>query len=129
MIRYVVAWIPMLLLAIANGALRQMTFGKLMPELSAHQLSTAIGSIVIGLFIYAVIRIWSPSSAKQALEIGLVWLSLTIAFEFVFGRLVMHRPWAQLLNDYNLFGGRVWVLFLAWLTLAPYVFYRLRHAP
>jgi hypothetical protein len=118
----------MLFIAIANGVLRQLTFGKVMPELRAHQLSTAVGSVFIGLFIYAVIRIWPPSSAKQALAIGLIWLLLTVIFEFVFGRLVMHRPWVLLLNDYNLVTGRVWVLFLAWLTLSPYVFFRFRNA-
>lgn len=118
----------MLFIAIANGALRQFTFWKVMPELRAHQLSTAIGSILIGLFIYAVIRTWAPSSAKQALAIGLIWLLLTVIFEFAFGRLVMHRSWVVLLNDYDLFAGRVWVLFLAWLTISPYAFFRMQNA-
>ncbi len=118
----------MLFIAIANGALRQLTFGKAMPELRAHQLSTAIGSVFIGLFIYAVLRIWPPSSAKQSLAIGLIWLLLTVIFEFVFGRLVMHRPWVLLLNDYNLAAGRVWILFLAWLALSPYLFFKFRNA-
>jgi hypothetical protein len=128
LIRYVIAWVGMLVIAIANGALRQLTFGKRMPELRAHQLSTAIGAVAIGLFIWAVVRVWPPSSARQALAIGLVWLALTVAFEFIFGRLVMHRPWSQLLHDYNLLEGRVWMLFLVWLTLAPYLFFRFRHA-
>ncbi len=37
--RYVLAWIPMLVIAVANGALRQTMFAKVMPELRAHQLS------------------------------------------------------------------------------------------
>jgi hypothetical protein len=44
---------------------------------------------------------------RHALSIGLVWLALTVAFEFVFGRLVMHRPWSQLINDYNVIEGRL----------------------
>jgi hypothetical protein len=122
----VIAWIPMLFIAIANGALRQLTFGKVMPDLRAHQLSTAIGSVFIGLFIYAVIRMWPPASAKQALAMGLTWLLLTVIFEFAFGRFILHRPWALLFNDYDLAAGRVWVLFLAWLTLSPYIFFRFR---
>jgi hypothetical protein len=120
---------PMLLIAIANGALRQLTFGKVMPELRAHQLSTAIGSVLIGLFIWVVVRLWPPTSARQALSIGLVWLTLTVAFEFVFGRFVMHRPWHELVHDYNVIEGRVWAVFLIWLTLAPYVFFRLHRDP
>lgn len=114
----------MLLVAISNGGLRQLTFGTVMPELHAHQLSTAIGSVLIGLFIWAVVHLWPPASARQALSIGLVWLFLTVVFEFVFGRFVMYRLWSQLFNDYNVVEGRVWVLFLLWLTLAPYVFFR-----
>ena len=126
MTRYIMAWFPMLALAIANGALRQLTFGKHMSELRAHQLSTAIGSVIMGLFIWLVVRIWPPSSSRRAFFIGVVWVSLTIVFEFAMGRIIMHRPWQQLFQDYNLAAGRVWLLFLIWLALAPCVFYRLR---
>ncbi|MGO9612087.1 MAG: hypothetical protein ACLPX5_03540 [Dissulfurispiraceae bacterium] len=127
-LRYVISWVLMLLIAIANGAFRQLTFGRVMPELCAHQLSTVIGSVLIGLFIWAIVHLWPPASARQALSIGLAWLSLTVAFEFLFGRFVMHHPWSQLFNDYNVIEGRVWAVFLIWLTLAPYLFFRIHHA-
>ena len=126
MIRYVLAWVAMLVIAFANGALRQATFAKIMPELRAHQLSTLIGSVLIGLFIWFVIQAWPPSSGRQALLIGCVWLVFTVAFEFFMGLVLAGRPLAQVLKDYNPFAGRVWVLFLIWLTLAPWVFFRLR---
>ncbi len=53
-------------------------------------------------------------------------LVMTIAFEFLFGRLVSGCSWNDLLHDYNLCAGRVWVLVLIWTAIAPYVFYRLR---
>lgn len=56
LLRYVIAWVPMLLIAIANGAFRQLTSSRVLPELRAHQLSTVIGSVLIGLFIWAVVR-------------------------------------------------------------------------
>ena len=126
MIRYVLAWVPMLIIAVANGALRQAIFSKVMPELRAHQLSTLIGSVLIGLFVWLVVRIWPPSSGRQAVLIGAIWLILTVAFEFFMGLVLAQRSLAQVLQDYNLFAGRVWVLFLAWLTFAPWIFYRLR---
>jgi len=128
LVRYVLAWVPMLMIAIANGALRQATFGKVMPELRAHQLSTLIGSVAIGLFIWLVIRAWPPSSGRHALLIGLVWLILAVAFEFFMGLVLAQRPLAHVLHDYNVLAGRVWVFFLVWLTLAPWVFFRLRGA-
>ena len=128
MIRYVSAWFPMLLLAIANGALRQLTFGKTLSELRAHQLSTATGSALIGFVIWTVFRLWPPVSAGQAWATGAVWLALTVFFETAMGRFLQHRSWREIFRDYNLFAGRVWVLFLVWLALAPYVFYRLCYA-
>ena len=118
----------MLIIAIANGALREATFGKVMSELRAHQLSTVIGAALIGAFIWAVIYVWPPSSGRQALLIGLIWLLLTIGFEFFMGLVLMRRRWPQVLNDYNLLAGRVWVLFLVWLALAPWLFCYLRAA-
>ena len=128
MIRYLLAWVPMLMIAVANGAIRQATFAKSMTELRAHQLSTLIGSVLIGLFIRFVIRTWPPSSSREALLIGIVWLFLTIIFEFFMGLALARRPLSQVLHDYNLLAGRLWVLFLIWLALAPWVFFRLSGA-
>ena len=128
MIRYVLAWIPMLIIAIANGALRQLTFAKVLSEPHAHQLSTILGSLFIGVFIWFVVRTWPPTSSRHALVIGLIWLILTVAFESFMGLVLQHRPLPLVLNEYNLLAGRVWVLFLIWLAVAPWVFFRLRKA-
>lgn len=126
MARYLIAWVVMVFIAVANGALRQLTFGKHMSEQHAHQLSSAIDIVLLGVFIWAVIRAWTPSSASQAIVIGFTWLVLTVAFEFVFGHFLGGQPWSKLLHDYNLLQGRVWVVVLVWVAVAPYVFYRLR---
>jgi hypothetical protein len=55
-----------------------------------------------------------------------VWLGMTVAFEFLFGHYVAKRAWNELRRDYNLFAGRVWLVILVWVTIAPYVFYRLQ---
>jgi len=118
----------MLMVAVANGAIRQITFSKFMTELRAHQLSTLIGAVLIGMVIWFVIHTWPPSSGQQALLIGFVWLILTVAFEFFMGLVLQRRPLAQVLNDYNISAGRVWLLFLIWLAVAPWVFFRLHYA-
>jgi hypothetical protein len=125
MLRYLVAWLPMLALAIANGALRQATYGKRIPELRAHQLSTAIGAAVFGVYIGFVIRAWPPVSTRQALQVGLLWLALTIALEFFMGLVLARRPLYQVLRDYDVTRGRVWVFLLLWITVAPVLFHLL----
>src|SRR3974377_2077346 len=112
MFRYALLWFAMLVVAVGNGALRQMTFGKVMPELRAHQLSTAIGSLLIGAVIWVIVRVWPPGSERQALTVGLVWVAMTVAFEFFMGLVLLKRSVAQAMADYNLAAGRVWILFL-----------------
>lgn len=125
MLRYVLAWIPMLVIAVANGAFRQLTFAKVISEPHAHQLSTLIGSVCIGAFIWFVVRKWPPSSSRQALLIGLVWVILTVIFETFMGLVLQHRLIQDVLHEYNLLAGRFWLLFLVWLGVAPWTFHRL----
>ena len=125
--KYLIAWFVMLLVSVANGALRQFTFGKYLDEKNAHQISTVIGILLLGIVIRAFVRRYPPVSGRQALLIGLLWMALTIAFEFLFFHYVGGRSWTELLANYNLFEGRVWVAVLAWVAIAPYVFFRLKN--
>lgn len=123
--KYVLAWVPLVPIAILNAVIREAGYKQWLGELRAHQVSTATAIILFGVYIWAVTRLWPIQSGRQALLIGLIWLCLTVAFEFLFGHYVMGNPWQRLLHDYNLLAGRVWVLVLIWIALAPYVFYRL----
>jgi len=124
--RYLLLWLPMLLIAFANGALREIWLRKHVDELPAHQISTALLVLLFGVYIGIVIRAWPPVSSAQALAVGLLWLGLTLAFEFLFGHYASGRPWSALLHEYNVLAGRLWVLVPIWVAVAPYVFYRLR---
>ncbi|MEM5790042.1 MAG: hypothetical protein AAGU11_22215 [Syntrophobacteraceae bacterium] len=123
--KYLIGWVPMLLLAMANGAIRDSTYGKRIPEPRAHQISTLTGIVVLGAYIYALTRFWKIESPDQAATIGLIWFALTVCFEFLFGRLVAGQTWEQLFQNYNVFAGRLWPVLLTWITVAPYIFYRL----
>jgi hypothetical protein len=124
--KYVLAWIPMIPIAIVNGAFRGAWYGKHMRELRAHQLSTLSAVLLFGAYIWFVMRILPPDTAGQAVAIGLVWLGLTVLFEFMFGHYVAGLTWSKLLYDYNLCAGRVWVAVLIWVAVTPYIFYRLQ---
>jgi hypothetical protein len=38
---------------------------------------------------------------------------------------IMNHPWPRLFHDYDILEGRVWILFLIWIAVAPYVMYRI----
>jgi hypothetical protein len=107
--RYIMAWIPMILIGISNGILREGTYGKYLDELRAHQISTLTGILFFSLYIGTLVHFWGLESASQAITIGLIWLALTVAFEFLFGHFIAGHSWSRLLQDYNLLAGRVWI--------------------
>lgn len=123
-LRYILAWIPMIFIGIINGIVREVTYGKYLSELRAHQVSTITGVLLFGFYIWALTHLWSIESPEQALTIGLIWLGLTVVFEFTFGHYVAGHSWSQLLSDYNILSGRVWMVVLIWMAIAPLLFYR-----
>lgn len=116
-------WFTFPFVAILNGALREAVYKKHVGDLPAHQISTVTGIVFFGIIFYFIFKNWKIESAKHAILIGVTWLGLTILFEFGFGHYIMGNSWQKLLHDYNLMEGRVWSLFLAWITIAPLVFY------
>jgi hypothetical protein len=125
MLKYAVAWLVMPVIGIINGTIREYGYKNALGELRAHQVSTITGIILFGFYIWALSLRWKIQSSAQAIAIGLMWLVMTVAFEFLFGHYVIKHPWSKLLYDYNVFEGRIWVLVLLWILVAPYVFYKL----
>lgn len=124
--KYLAAWLVMLLLSVANGALRDFTYGRHMTELAAHQVSTAIGILLLGAVMWVVIRLYPPRNARYAALIGVLWAALTVAFEFLFFHFVGGHSWAELVANYDVLRGRVWVFVVVWLLVAPSVFFVIR---
>lgn len=124
--KYVIGWLSLMVIGILNGVLRQEGYSKYVGELTAHQISTLTGIILMGLFIWWLTGVWKIRSPGQAVAIGLIWLGMTVVFEFVFGHFIMGHPWGKLFNDYNILKGRVWSLVLIWITIAPLIFYKIR---
>lgn len=123
---YTIAWFALAVIAIFNGVIREYTYGKLVSQLAAHQISTFTAIILSGLFVLFMHRMWPIESSNQAWAIGGVWLVMTIIFEFGFGHFVVGHTWGRLFLDYNLLTGHIWILFLLWVLVVPNVVYKYR---
>lgn len=115
--RYLLAWFPMIVIAVANGAARE---AWLVPR----WLSTMALIVLLGLYMSFVFRRWPLSSSAQAIAVGAMWLALTVAFESGLGWW-SGLSWAQMTAEYNLAAGRLWSLVPLWVGVAPYMFFRL----
>jgi hypothetical protein len=116
---WLLAWLGGPLIGIANGTLRELAYKDRVGELTAHQLSTGSAIALFAGYFELLDRRRRLASTREALQVGVVWLALTIAFEFGFGRRVAHTSWDELLADYDIRKGRLWPLVLAWIALGP----------
>jgi apolipoprotein N-acyltransferase len=121
---YILWWFAFPFVAIFNASLREIIYKNPLGDLAAHQISTVTGVVLFGILFYFIFRKYKIESVKHTILVGLIWLGLTILFEFGFGHYIMGNSWQKLLHDYNLAEGRVWSLFLVWITTAPFVFYK-----
>jgi membrane-bound acyltransferase YfiQ involved in biofilm formation len=116
----------MLLIAILNGALREFILKKYLSELAAHQLSTLTLVIFFAIYIRFIMHRFPADSSKEALFVGLLWMLMTLVFEFGFG-LYQGKSWTRMLEDYNVLKGHVWVLIPLFVAIAPFLFNKTAH--
>lgn len=123
---YLWAWIVMLLVSVANGAVRDLAYARHMSALAAHQVSTVTSVTLLGALMWICFRRHPPSSALHAIVIGLMWTALTVGFEFLFFHVVGGHSWTELLANYNILQGRVWGVVVLWIATAPSLFFHRR---
>jgi hypothetical protein len=125
-LRSVLAWLAILGLAILNGALRQGLLLQRLGDRTAHIVSTLLLSILVLTATWVLWPWLRPASSREAWLVGVLWVLLTVAFEFLAGHYVFGTSWKKLLGDYNVAQGRVWLLVLITTLLAPLLVFRLR---
>lgn len=118
-LRAVVIWFAILVLASLNGALREFVMRPLIGDPIARAISPVLLCGLIVLLTWLAIRWIGPGSPKEALAIGALWLGLTLLFEFGEGHYLSHKSWAELMTEYDVLRGRLWVLVPVVVFFAP----------
>jgi hypothetical protein len=118
--RALLVWLLLLVVAVLAAALRTSLLEPRLGESRAHVVGTIAVVAVFALLIWLVVG-WITPTLRPAnlLIVGLLWLVLTVTFEFGFGHYVMGHPWSRLHADYNIFAGRLWVLVLLTVLIWP----------
>ena len=122
-IKAIVIWFLVLAFAIVNGFVRERFLTPRFGEQTGHVLSTLLLSAAVLASILATARWVGFSTIPQALVIGLMWVILTLAFEFGAGHYLFGTPWEKLLADYNVANGRIWPLVLLTELFSPVLAY------
>jgi hypothetical protein len=124
--RAVVIWCVLLVIASVNGAVRQSLLIPRVGDTAGRAISSVALSAAILLLTWFTIEWIGPRTSSQAWAAGVVWIALTLAFEFLAGHYVFGTPWISLLEDYNVLSGRIWILVLITIVVAPRVCFALR---
>jgi hypothetical protein len=126
LLKAVTLWLAVLALAMANGIAREELLVPALGPFAALVASGIILSACVFLVALAAAPWYGRLGSAQWLGIGVLWLAMTLAFEFGFGRLVQHKTWAELFEAYTFKGGNMWPLVLLVVLLAPWAAARLR---
>jgi hypothetical protein len=126
---WLTAWLGAAGIGVANGIAREVTYGRLVSERTANQISGGTAIAAFGLYFAALQRRWPLRDTGEALGVGAAWVAMTVSFEFGFGRLVARQSWDELLADYDVREGRTWPLVLAWIAVGPAIIAASRPAP
>lgn len=119
-------WLIFMLGAIANGAVRIKAIIPFTGEAIGHIISTAMLCTIILVITWWTVGWLAPGNTQHAIRIGVAWLLMTLAFEFGVGYFISHRSWPEMLADYNVLKGRVWVAVPVITLIAPWWMAKLR---
>jgi len=115
-------WILMAVLAVVNGAFREIAIIPRTGEYVGHVVST----VLLIVAILAVSGLYFSNTPieytrVELLLVGVGWTVLTVGFEFLVGH-VEGTPVSETVAQYDVLAGRVWILVPLTLLVAPLLF-------
>ncbi|AOP33303.1 hypothetical protein A0128_05240 [Leptospira tipperaryensis] len=125
MIRYGVFWFLLLIFAFLNATIRELTYKNLFGEFLSHQISVFTGILLLSIPIAGIAKYFPFSNAKQSIVIGIVWVVLTELFEYTMIVFWSKKPISEFFHAHDVFQGELWILFLIWIALAPFFFFKI----
>ncbi|CAN5892052.1 hypothetical protein BH24GEM1_BH24GEM1_13570 [soil metagenome] len=119
-LRALAVWFGILMLAVLNGGVRDTWLSPRLGDAVGRAISTLLLCGLIVLATWLTIRWIGPATRNEALRVGALWAALTLAFEFGVGHYGFRKPWPELLADYDLSRGRIWIAALVVTLFAPW---------
>lgn len=112
------AWVALPAAAIINGGLRDATYGRALTRTASHSLAVLPLSAAIVGWACALARRRPLPDERAGGRVGLVWLALTLGFEFGLGS-ARKVPLAEMLGDYDVRRGNLWPVVPVVTAMAP----------
>ncbi|MEI7708543.1 MAG: hypothetical protein WCI90_09760 [Chlorobium sp.] len=116
--RAVYVWLLIAVAESVHGTLRRLFLVPRIGELLSHQIGMAVGSAIIFTIAWLCIRWFGPGSYRQQLQVGALWVVLTLIFEFTLGYFFGYSL-ERILSDYNIAKGGLMVFGVLLMLISP----------
>lgn len=98
--------------------LMNFVYEPLWGPLVAHQIGMSTQIVYISIFAFFLLRFVKKYETKDLAHVGLLWLGLTLLFEWG-GSLAIGRPVQEILIGWNIVAGYMWPYVLLSYLLSP----------
>ena len=115
----ILVWIVFLAIAFGFGAIRELMLTPAIGESASHVIGTLAVVVAFLGVIFLFVRRYESLPSGTFWFVGVAWLAATIAFEFLFFHFASGKSWSDLLADYNVLRGRIWILVPLTTLLGP----------
>ncbi|MDD2266318.1 hypothetical protein [Sulfuricurvum sp.] len=126
MIKSVGIWLLIIIAAIINGAIRE----KLLTPFIGADLSIPISGITLSVLVFVITYFALPFfghiKSRTYIFIGLFWIILRLAFEYLFGHYVMGKSWYEINHVFDIRNGNLFTLALVVTALSPWTAAKLK---
>lgn len=113
-------WVSFLIVSMLNGMGREQVLSPIIGESIALPLSGLTLSAFIFIITYSTIHFFGRLPTNAYVSIGLLWLGITLAFEFSFANITQDRNWRDIIPMLNPLSGNLLLLVLAVTAVAPW---------
>ena len=124
--RALLVWFVLIGVEFVHGALRAIFLVPVVGDHRSRHIGVFTGSVLILLVAYLVVPWLHADKGRALISVGVLWLVLTVAFEFSFGHYVFRRSWGDVASDYDPFQGGFLLIGMAVLMFAPVIAARMR---
>ena len=116
--RAVSVWFLIAVAESVHGTLRRLFLVPRIGELFSHQIGVVIGSVMIFTIAWLFIRWLALTTLQHQLQVGTLWVVLTLIFEFTLGYFFGYSV-DRILSDYNIAKGGLMVFGVLFMLFAP----------
>ena len=118
--RVVGIWLTLVVVESLHGTMRRLVLEPHLGDLLARQVSVLTGSALIIIVFWFTIRWIGPQPDRRWWEMGLLWLTMTLAFEIGLGRAV-GSSWDRIASDFDPRRGGLLAFGMLVILVAPRV--------